>query len=336
MLFELWLCSCFISVVSSHLSCLDEYDFIIVGGGSAGLTVANRLSELPHITVAVIEAGEDVSHNPNVTSVDGFTTTLGTSIDWQYTSTNQYHAAGQSIAYHSGKALGGTTTINGKYACPCSVWRSELTFIVMTYVRAEKSQIDSWGQIGNLGWSWDELLPYYPKSEDFTYPTAAQLACGVSYVPNDHGESGPLKVGYPYGLLNGLFHNVVENTWEALDLPHNEDVNGGNVRGFTIWQSTLDTDANVREDAARAYYYPIEDRPNLHVFLNTTANKIVWKVAERVLIAAGVEITCENGTVSVLSCSREVILSAGPFRSPALLELSGVGNPRYAPSPFQI
>ncbi|CZR66327.1 related to alcohol oxidase [Phialocephala subalpina] len=311
MLYKIWLIFFFVSAtVSSSSAWLDEYDFIIVGGGPAGLTVANRLSELPHITVALIEAGGDASTNPNVTSVDGFTTALGTSIDWQYTSTNQSHAAGQTIAYHSGKALGGTTTING-----------------MTYVRAEKSQIDSWGEIGNPGWSWDDLFPYYLKSEDFTYPTSAQLSSGVSYVPDDHGESGPLKVGYPYGLLNGSFHTIVEDTWEALDLPHNEDVNGGSVRGFTIWQSTLDMVANIREDAARAYYHPIQGRPNLHIFLNTSANRIVWKKMGGLATAAGVEITSSNGTVSVLNCSREVILSAGSLRSPAILELSGVENP---------
>ncbi|KAF8851795.1 putative glucose oxidase [Acephala macrosclerotiorum] len=304
MLTRTWVIPFFASAVTSSTPpYLDEYDFIIVGGGPAGLTVANRLSELPRITVAVIEAGGDVSDNPNVTSVDGFTTALGTAIDWQYASTNQSHAAGQTIAYHSGKALG------------------------MTYVRAEKSQIDSWGEIGNGGWSWDELFPYYLKSEDFTHPIAAQLSSGVSYVPGDHGEFGPLKVGYPYGLLNGSFHTVVEDTWEALNLPHNQDVNGGSVRGFTIWQSTLDMEANVREDAARAYYYPVERRPNLHVFLNTTANRIIWEHTEGDAVAAGVEVTASDGTVSILNCSREVILSAGSLRSPAILELSGVGNP---------
>lgn len=198
----------------------------------------------------------------------------------------------------------------------------------MTYVRAEKAQIDSWGDIGNAGWSWDDLFPYYEKSEDFTYPTAAQLSSGVNFIASDHGTAGPLKVGYPYGLLNGSFHTVVENTWQALALPYNPDVNGGSVRGFTIWQSTLDMAANVREDAARAYYYPIETRLNLHLFLNTTANRIIWNKNGDAR-AAGVEITSSRGTISVLKCSREVILSAGSLRSPAILELSGVGNPRY-------
>jgi choline dehydrogenase-like flavoprotein len=92
---------------------IEEFDFVIVGGGTAGLTVANRLSELPNITVAIIEAGDSVFNNPAVTDPDDFTVPLGTSIDWQYQSTSQPFAAGQQIEYHSGKALGGTSTING-------------------------------------------------------------------------------------------------------------------------------------------------------------------------------------------------------------------------------
>lgn len=90
-----------------------EFDFVIVGGGTAGLTVANRLSELPDITVAIIEAGDSVFNNPAVINPDDFTVPLDTSIDWQYQSTSQSFAAGQQIEYHSGKALGGTSTING-------------------------------------------------------------------------------------------------------------------------------------------------------------------------------------------------------------------------------
>lgn len=91
-----------------------EFDFIIIGGGTGGLTVANRLTELAHITVAVIEAGGEVYTNPNVTNPNSFTAPLGTPIDWQYESVNQTFAGNQKIAYHAGKALGGTSTINGE------------------------------------------------------------------------------------------------------------------------------------------------------------------------------------------------------------------------------
>ena len=102
---------CFAPLLLSSVVSAFEYDYIIIGGGVCGLTVANRLSELANVTVAVIEAGGSVLNNPNVTNVDDFTVALGTSIDWQYESTDQTYAAGQKIAYHSGKALGGCSTI---------------------------------------------------------------------------------------------------------------------------------------------------------------------------------------------------------------------------------
>jgi choline dehydrogenase-like flavoprotein len=101
------------SLCHASTSMIGEFDFVIVGGGTAGLTVANRLSELPNITVAIIEAGDSVFNNPAVTNPDDFTVPLGTSIDWQYKSTSQSFAAGQQIECHAGKALGGTSTING-------------------------------------------------------------------------------------------------------------------------------------------------------------------------------------------------------------------------------
>lgn len=104
-----------ISTVSlASATATGEFDFVIIGGGTAGLTVANRLTELPNITVAVIEAGDKVFNNPNVTDPEKFTLALGTQIDWQYESTNQTFADGRTIACSAGKALGGTSTINGK------------------------------------------------------------------------------------------------------------------------------------------------------------------------------------------------------------------------------
>jgi choline dehydrogenase-like flavoprotein len=97
---------------------IPTYDFVIIGGGTAGLAIANRLTELPHITVAVIEAGASVQANPVVSTITDFTLSWDSSIDWQYESTNQTYAEGQPITYHSGKALGGSSTINGKSSNP--------------------------------------------------------------------------------------------------------------------------------------------------------------------------------------------------------------------------
>lgn len=199
----------------------------------------------------------------------------------------------------------------------------------MTYVRAEKSQIDSWGNIGNPGWSWDELFPYYLKSESFDDPTPAQVAAGATFDTKDHGRDGFLRVGYPYSLQNGTLHESVQKAWQKLGIPPNVDVNGGAVRGFHVWQSTIDRVANKRADAARAYYYPVQNRSNLVVYLNTTANKITWKEgSSNEAEADGVEITPSNGMVTLLKAKRGVVMSAGSLRSPAVLELSGVGNPK--------
>ncbi|KIN02243.1 GMC oxidoreductase [Oidiodendron maius Zn] len=203
-----------------------EFDYIIVGGGICGLAVENRLSKLSNIIVAIIEASGEVENNPNVTVIENFLKAIGTQIDWQYL-----------ILYISGKALGGSSTIMKG----------------TNYVRAEQAQIDSWETIGNQGWNWESLFPYYKKSEHFDAPTTAQFAARATFLT-----------------------------------------------------STFERDANVREDAARVYYYPIQNRSNLRVFLNTT-----------------------DRSNSYLDARKDVIVSAASLRSPAVLELSGIGNPLY-------
>ncbi len=181
----------------------------------------------------------------------------------------------------------------------------------MTCVRGEREQIDAWETTGNEGWNWDIMLPYYKKSEHFEPPTESQLQAGASYIPAFRNEDGPVKVGHSYHLLNGSFPETVAETWQALGLPHNPDVNGGNVRGFSVWQSMLDRDANVREDAARSYYYPISGtRPNLQVFLNTTANRIAWKESAEI-VADGVEVMSADGTLSTFKRKRRLLFLLG-------------------------
>ncbi|KAL5356135.1 GMC oxidoreductase-domain-containing protein [Aspergillus floccosus] len=301
-------------ILTAAALCLaaDTFDYVIVGGGTCGLTVANRLSETPGVTVVVIEAGGDERNNPNVTSVAGFGLSFGTSIDWLYHTAPQVYGNDQAIEYHAGKALGGTSAING-----------------MTYIRAQKREIDTWEVLGNKGWNWDNLYPYYLKSEQFQSPTEAQVEAGASYVKENHGWKGHLKVGYPYRLLNGSFPSLVRETWTRLGMSQNPDANGGDLHGFSVWPQTLNRAENVREDAARAYYYPVQDRPNLVVYRGIAA-KILWQRESKSSSrehASGVQYISSEGVVGAVHAAKEVILSAGSIRSPAILELSGVGSP---------
>ena len=293
---------------------VESYDYIIVGGGTTGLVLANRLSEDPSTTVAVIEAGDSVLHNPNVTQIENFFASLFTEIDWQYVSQPQQYTKDRKVVYNSGKALGGTSTINGA-----------------TYVRAQKAQIDAWETMGNEGWNWDTLFPYYLKSENFDPPTAELRAKGANYDPASHGYDGHVGVGWSNYTMGGNAHEVLNQTWQALGLTYNPDQSSGELHGFSLFPSTIDAAREIRADAARSYYYAIAERDNLNVFTNTLAEKLVWTDE-----GAGIDLACaavvqvrpiDGGGSRVLNANKEVILSAGSLKSPVILENSGVGNP---------
>ncbi|OKL57943.1 hypothetical protein UA08_06869 [Talaromyces atroroseus] len=283
-----------------------QYDFIIVGGGTAGLVVANRLTELPDVTVAVIEAGDSVLNRHEVTEIMGYGLGFGTDIDWAYQTENQIYAGGSKQVMRAGKAIGGTR---------------------MSYTRAQAQQIDNWELVGNKGWNWNSLIPYYRKSEGFQVPSLDQIDHGADYFISYHGEDGPVKVGWPKAMTNTSMLPVLDETLSKLGVSYNRDINDGNMIGLTSHPDTIDRDANIRQDAARSYYWPYEDRPNLKIISNTQATKIIWdEGSQSQAIAIGVEVTGVNGTETIY-VSKEVILSAGSLKSPLLLELSGVGNP---------
>ncbi|KAI0527870.1 GMC oxidoreductase [Xylaria bambusicola] len=303
------------AIGSAQAACSETFDYIIAGAGTCGLVLANRLSVDPNIRVAVIEPGEDVRNNVNVTDPALFTIPFGTSIDWQYSTTPQQAAGNRTIPWHAGKAIGGTSTING-----------------MTYIRGDKAQFDAWEALGNEGWNWDALYPYFKKAEQFTVPSAAQTAAGATYEPSAHGDAGYVHTGYPFSLINGSFNALAVDTWAALGHPLNEDPNAGSVYGFSAWPQTLDRDQNIRFDAARAYYYAVEDRPNL-TLIKGTVKKIIWSAeASETSVAEGVEYVAPDGTLRKATAAKEVILSAGALRSPLILESSGVGNPNLLSS----
>lgn len=200
----------------------------------------------------------------------------------------------------------------------------------MTYIRGDKPQFDAWEALGNEGWDWKTLFPYYKKAEKFTIPSTAQAAAGATYDPKVHGEAGHVHTGFPFALTNGSFHGLAAETWEALGYPLTKDPNTGSVRGFGVWPQTLDRDQNLRFDSARSYYYAVEDRPNL-TLIKGTVKKITWAhstTTSQAAVAEGVEYVTPDGELIQLTAAEEVILSAGALRSPLILESSGVGNPR--------
>jgi len=197
----------------------------------------------------------------------------------------------------------------------------------MSYTRAQKVQIDSLELVGNKGWNWDSLMPYYKKSEMFQVPTPDQIAHGADYYISYHGENGPVKVGWPMMMTNSSMLPILDQTFQNMGLPYNRDINGGNMVGLTAHPDTLDREANVRHDAARAYFWPYEHRHNLKIISNTYANKILWaNESSGEAVAIGVEVTGPDGSETIYA-SKEVILSAGSLKSSVILEHSGIGNP---------
>ncbi|RAH70482.1 GMC family oxidoreductase [Aspergillus aculeatinus CBS 121060] len=286
-----------------------SYDYIIVGGGTAGLTVTNRLSEDPAVSVLVIEPGQNRAQQSQY---------------WAYQTTEQNFSNRRQVM-RDGRALGGTSVMNV---------RSTSSYSGAAYARAERAQIDALQALGNNNWAWDNLFPYYLKSEKVQPPNSTQSAAGASIIPEYHGQNGPVQVGFMDLMLQddqGVDLTAALNrTLASLGVYWNRDLNTGSMGGFAMHPYTVDAQG-VRSDATRAYYTDLRaGRSNLHVMLNASISKIRWQEAENEqgsLAAETVEVKDGFGS-RVVQARREVILAAGAMRSAGILELSGVGNPQ--------
>ncbi len=274
-----------------------EFDYVIVGGGSAGSVLAARLSEDPALRICLIEAG-----GPG----DGLLVRTPAAVvamlpgrpkinNWAYETVPQVGLNGRRGYQPRGKVLGGSSAINA-----------------MLYIRGHAADYDEWANLGCAGWSWREVLPYFQRAENNEMGADAL-----------HGAEGPLQVSHQKAP-RAISRAFVE-AGRRLQIRHTTDFNRGDNEGIGLYQVTQFHDParnGERCSAAAAYVYPNMHRENLCILIRSHALRVLFDGCR----ASGVEIL-QGGEKKVIAARREVILSGGAFNSPQLLQLSGVGRP---------
>ena len=267
------------------------YDFIVVGAGSAGATLANRLTENPDAKVLLLEAGgSKIPENVEIPAL--WYTLLGSDIDWGYTTVPQPALENRVIYEPRGKIPGGSSNM-----------------YIMMHIRGHRSDFDNWAYNGCPGWGYDDLLPYFKKLEDY------------EDTPGDYvGKGGPLYVANaglhgPNPTSRAFIDACVE-----LGYPETNDFNGPNMEGAG-WHHVNIKDGR-RQSTKVAYLEPIMQRENLTISYKSQATKLIFEGKKCV----GVQYS-QNGELKTANANHEVIVSSGAIKSPKLLQLSGIGNP---------
>jgi choline dehydrogenase len=268
---------------------MSSYDYVIVGAGSAGCVLANRLSEDPDTRVLLIEAGgrdsNDLIHIPAA-----FSALYRSAQDWDYSTGYEPHCNDRRIFLPRGKVLGGSSSINA-----------------MIYIRGNRADYDQWRDLGCDGWGWDDLLPYFMRAED-NERGADEL----------HGAGGPLRV------CDGRARSAMSQSFIDAAIAHgletNDDFNGPEQDGIGWYQVTMRD--GKRGSVAASYLHPVIDRPNLVVETHVQVLDILFDGTRAVGVAGQ-----RLDDVVSFRAEREVIVSCGSYGSPQLLQLSGIGRP---------
>jgi len=266
-----------------------EWDYVIIGGGTAGCVLANRLTEDPKTRVLLLEAGGNDNYHWVHIPV-GYLYCIGNPrTDWMMNTAHEKGLNGRSLAYPRGKVLGGCTSVNG-----------------MIYMRGQAQDYDGWRQMGNLGWGWDDVLPYFRKSEDH-HDGDTEL----------HGAGGEWKVArqrLDWEILHAFQRGAAEFGYEPTT-----DFNSGTNEGSGFFE--VNQKNGIRWNATKAFLRPAMRRPNLRVETHATSDQILLEDRR----AIGVRYR-RKGQVFNVSANREVLLCAGSINSPKILEHSGIGR----------
>ncbi|QRV84518.1 GMC oxidoreductase [Ceratobasidium sp. AG-Ba] len=299
------------SLVNAAEFASQTFDYLVIGGGTAGLVVAARLSEDPKVTVGVIEAGQYIQNDPFVDTPRLSGNLQGNpKYDWMFETIPQPNLNNRVLPIPRGKGLGGSSMIN-----------------LMVFDRASKAEYDGWSKLGNTGWNWDGLLPYMKKAESFTGidPFRANSSNPNGIYPSQ-GRNGPIAASY-----NDWYSDIIIPCNKAianLGIPMNYDPDSGNAYGHFNSATAVNRTTGKRSYAASTYFAYNAGRTNLVVLTGAQVTKINFANASASgskLKATGVSFV-SNSTGYSAHARKEVVLAAGAIQSPQILELSGIGN----------